>query len=540
MSVLECFNCMSKRLEYRSLAVFIAAISLAFCPGRLHAQSGSFNPDEVAGYRFVERTVRVKEPVTVSKWVEETQFETRTETEYRHVTQTEQRERRTVVRKPVTRTVMREERVTTRKPVTETRFQEREVEETSFDFVTEMREEQVVVQRPVIETQFRDEQVTVRQRVTQDLIEVSNQTVFRPQTVNQTVLSPMQVPVVTTSPHRLQWLPPGNTVDPMTGQSVFRRRGLHWVQTPTISTQTALMPTTVQTNTLVPETIQTRRPVEISRFEDRIETRRVPVEVQRMVTETSTRQVPVTVKRPVVRRSVERVPVTETRFVDVEEVRRVPVEETVFEDVVEIEPFEETVSRWVPVTREVEVPRTVRRRVEYEEEREVEKRIWVRIPVDRNGNALSVGEPVTEEEMRRSLPHSVGFGSTTRSESRSEPRFESTFRTRPLDEDRPRSILVMETEPPTASNPGTEMQPLRPDVDRDFEGEDRDTPSAADRAPTLNENGSDENDRSSLQRMNDLEKTTVRRSTMLDETPQPAERPDSREDRRKEVLATEK
>jgi len=537
----------SNPLNFAKTLLAILAVISTIDSDRLFGQSGGINPGEIAGYRFIERTVIVKEPVTLSKWVEETQFETKEETEFRHITQVETKERRTVVRKPVTRTTMREERIVTRQPVTETRFREREIEETHFDLVTEMREEQFTVQRPVIETQFRDEQVTVRQRVSQEMIEVSNQTVFRPQTVSQTVLSPMQVPVVNNNTNtRIQWLQPGFYNDPTTGQNVFRRRGLHWVQSPTVSMQTALLPTTVETSTLVPETIQTRRPVEISRFEDRVETRRVPVEVQRMVTETATRQVPVTVKKPVVRRFVERVPFTETRFVDVEDVRQVPIQETVFEESVEIEPYEVEVSRWVPVTREVQVPRTVRRRVEYVEEREVERKIWVKVPVDRNGNALSVGEPVSESEMRSSLPHSSSYGTT----NRAEPRYESSFQTRPQNaETRPHSVLIQETTEPTADNPGRDLQPIRSGSDTEGNSNQNRTIQPADLPPTLN--GKSENDSpreangsSSKFRLNDLDKITVLRpessADSLTDSPATPPQPNGKEERRRDVLSTER
>jgi hypothetical protein len=528
-------------LGWLSLAVNSGS-TLAQSGGQSGAQSGGIRLDEIAGYRFVERTVFVKEPVTLSKWVEETQYETREETEYRHITQLEKKEKRTIVKKPVTRSTVREERVVTRKPITETRYREREIEETNYDLVTEMREEQYYVQRPVIETQYRDEQVTVRQKISEDLIEVSSQTVYRPQTVFQTVMSPTQVPVVANSGTRLEWLQPGYYFDPVTGQSVYRRRGLHWVQSPTVSMGTALVPTTVETSTLVPETLQTRRPVEITRFEDRVETRRVPVEVQRMVTETASRQVPVTVKKPVVKRYVERVPYTETRYVDVEEIRHVPVQETVYEESVEIEPYEVEVSRWAPVTREVKIPKTVTRRVEYVEEREVEKKIWVKVPVDRNGNALSVGEPVSESEMRSSLPYSAGYGAT----DPAEPRYESSFQSKTdKSEPRPSSVLIRETQDPTADNPGRELQPLRPATGP--EEKSAPTPAArpADLPPTLNGQSSargteESKDTSSGIKLNDLDKITVLRPETLTDSVPPPVRPDGKSERRQEVLAGER
>lgn len=528
--------------KYAKVLLFVGMLGLAIDSGSLLGQSGGIQPSEIAGYRFVERTVLVKEPVTLSKWVEETRYETKEETEYRHITQLEKKEKRTVVKKPVTRTTMREERVVTRKPITETRYREREIEETNYDEVTEMREEQYYVQRPVTETQYRDEQVTVRQKISEDLIEVTNQTVYRPQTVSQTLMSPTQVPVVGNSRTRLQRLQPGYYYDPGIGQSVYRRGGLHWVQSPTLSMETAMMPTTMETSILVPETVQTRRPVEITRFQDRVETRRVPVEVQRMVTETASRQVPVTVKKPVVKRYVERVPYTETRYVDVEEVRKVPVEETVYEESVEIEPYEVEVSRWVPVTREVKIPRTVTRRVEYVEEREVEKKIWVKVPVDRNGNALSVGEPVSESEMRSSLPYASGYGAT----DPAEPRYESSFQpATKSSEPRPGSVLIRQTEEPTADNPGRELQPLRPGAESGEKSAPTSATQPADLPPTLNGQpqtspAEETNDTSAGIKLNDLDKITVLRpENPTDPVPPPA-RPDVKTERRQEVLNSER
>jgi hypothetical protein len=502
---------------------FCLRLALAGClyfSIEIQAQTQSYNPAEVAGYRYVERTIYVKEPVTLEKWVEETQYETKTITESRPVVETEKRERRTVVQKPVTRTTMKEQRTVVQKPVTETRYREREVEETSFEHVTEMRQQQYMVQRPVVETQYRDEQVSVRQRVSEDLIEVRNQTVYRPSTTSQTVLypvtsvTPIQDPTVRP---RMTWLRPGYYFDPNLSQSVWRRRGLHWMQPDTLATTTSYMPSTIEQTVLVPETIQTRRPVEVSRYVDRTETRRVPYEVQRMVSETVSQQVPVTVKRPVVRRSVERVPYTETRYVDVEEVTQIPVTETVYEESVEIEPYEVQVERWKTVTREVEVPKTVRRKVEYEEMREVPKTVIVKIPVDRDGRALSLGEPVSEEELRSSTRISSGFGSTSGATSRIEGEWNNNRKAE--DNVRPRSVLVEETSEREDDPP---MKPI----------ESKPKGTEADERPTLNE-GVRQNE-------NDLKNLTVYRKPSLDLDIRPAPRPAITPHHQKEVLSVER
>ncbi len=488
------------------------------------ASGQSYNPADVAGYRYIPRTIYVKEPVTLEKWVEETQYETREIKETHPVTEIEKRERRTVVKKPVTRTTMREERTVVQKPITETRYRERTVEETSYDLVTEMRDERYTVEKPVIETQYRDERYTVRQKITEDMIEVQNQTVYRPQTSTHTALMPTQVTTQSTDLHgrpHLQWLQPGYYVDPATQNSVWRRRGLHWVQPNQYSTVTGFIPTSVEQTTLVPETIQTRRPVEISRYEDRVETRRVPYDVQRTISQTVTRQVPVTVKKPVVKQYVERTPYTETRYVDVEEIKQVPVTETVYEEVVEIEPYEVEVNRWKEITRVEEVPKQVRRRVTYQEEREVAKTIMVKVPVDRHGNHLSLGEPVSEEEMRASNRHVQGYGSTTEQPS---SRYEGGWNSGSSSTDSkraPQSVLVDESREPDAANPGMNMGSVRsggsvPD---------------ADKAPTL------ANDTSSR---GGLDRIEVRRESGLDTDIRPAHRPESSPNHQRDVLSTER
>jgi hypothetical protein len=484
-----------------------------------YAQTGSVNPDNGISYRYVERTIFVKEPVTLEKWVEETQFETQTVKEYRPVVETEKRERRTVVKKPVTRTTMKEQRTVVQKPVTETRYREREIQETSYDYITEVRTEQVTVPKSVIETRYREEPITIRQKITEDLIEVKNETVYKPQTSQQTVFYPAPAVTQFVDPNarpRMEWLQPGYYTDPLTGQSVWRRRGLHWVQPNATVVTTNYMPSTVEQTVLVPETVQTRRPVEVSRYVDRTETRRVPYDVERVVHETVSRQVPITVKRPVVKRSVEQVPYTETRYVDVEEVREIPVTETVYEESVEIEPYEVQVERWKEVSREVQVPRTVRRRVEYEEMREVAKKVWVKVPIDREGRALSLGEPVSEEELRSSGRYSGGYRSTTETSSRYQGEWES--RSNPETAKRPHSVLVEES--------GDRDDPPMQPIERDRK------PSTADEKPTLNQTGSQNED--AIRNLSVLKKPT------LDLDVRPAQRPALDPNHREDVLSSER
>lgn len=451
---------------------------------------------EIAGYRYIERTIYVKEPVTVVKNEEETVYEKKLVTETKHVTQTEQRERRTEVERPVTRTVLKEERTVVTKPVTETKYREKTVEETSYQEVTELRDQEITVRKPVIETEYRDQQFNVRQKITEDLIEVKNETVYKPKTIEETAYIQSESAVLKTvgvaDPNyrpRMEWLAAGYYTDPTSGQQVWRRRGLHWVQ-PTVGMQVAettptLVPTTVQRTTLVPEVVQTRRPVELSRYEDRVETRKVPFEVEKMVSETVTRQVPITVKKPIVKSYVERIPYQETSYVEEVVVNKVPVQETVYEKVTKVEPYEVEVSKWVPYTKEIEVPRVVTKRVEYEEIREVPKTIIVKVPVDANGNLLGPGVPLTDDEMKSWSRTTTGYGETPRN-------FSGKFIGNPqlgepnrgMTETSGRntsSVLVEESPEPTLADPNRKMAPVeRP------EGSGNDSGSEADKAPSIN------------------------------------------------------
>lgn len=510
--------------------------------------SNGIHPNDIAGYRYIQRTIYVNEPVKVEKWVEETEMVTEKRVEHKHVINTEQRERRRTVRKPVTRTTIKEERRTVRKPITETKYREREVQQTRFETSTEMREERVVVQRPVIETAFRDEQVTVRRQVSENLIEVTNQTVLRPQSTTETALVPLQWQNTYTDMSarpRLQWLSRGQYTDPAAGTTVYRRPGLHWVQPTNTVNQTAFLPTTVERQQWVPESIQTRRPVEISRFEDQVETRRVPFEVQRMVSETEIRQTPVTVRKPVVERFVERIPYTETRYEFVEEIRSVPVEETVFEDVVEIEPYEVEVARWVPVTTEVEVPRTVRRKVASTEDREVAKTIWVRVPVDSQGRILGNGEPVSETEALSSGRNVGGDGSTSTQleESRFKAIWNGSNATGSTESGRRLGSIVVPESAENSSKADSLKSLNQGSSNEQSVPSDRPQSKPADIPPTLNSVLElDSPDERSQQQLRDLERLTVYRPGIDLEIDliQPQSKPKFSPNHRQDIIATEK
>ena len=459
---------------------------------------------EWTSYQLVPQTVYVKEPVTRTRWVEETVYEKQKVTSYKPIWQTEKRERTRTYRKPIKKTSLREERTIVRKPVRETKYRERRVEETSYELITEMREEQYTVRKPVVETQMRDEQVTIRKKVTEDMIEVQNVLTYRPVTVPQQQLVPIDVTVnqqlTVTDPNarpRMRWLPPGNYIDPQTGQSVYRRRGLHWVQ-PELDLEVAssvpmLAIQETEATTYVPETIQRRRPVEITRYVDSVETRKVPVTVERMVEETQTRKVPVTVKKPITKVTIEKIPYTETRYVEEVVVQKVPIVETEYEEVTEVEPYEVEVARWVTVTQDVEVPKVIRRRVDYETTEEVRKTVMMKVPIDACGVPIGPAVPLYDDPTSKPATVSSGsssawstdFGTATRnfspvesapqetevlkpSETSEQPAAEIRYpgqwnreNSEPLSESSGRkSILVPETSEPSVTNPSTSLKPI--------------------------------------------------------------------------------
>ncbi|HMP79249.1 MAG TPA: hypothetical protein PKD54_07345 [Pirellulaceae bacterium] len=351
-------------------------------------------------YRWVPQVVYEDQPITASRWVTETQYETQQVTEYRGEWVDEPRQRRVVTHKPVRRERVLEERYSVLKPVTETSYEERTVQETVYQDVVEYQQRQVIVNRPVIETIYQDQQHVVRRPVTQQYLQNEEVVTYKPQTTTQTyylpatqqVVQPVLQPGATTS--GLQWLPRGYYYDPALGQNVFRRGGLHWTQNqapPVLNYQATQVPVLVpqqSTQTvMVPELVRQQRPVEVTTYQDVIETRKVPVQVQRTEQVVQTETVPVTVRKPVIQQRVEKV-VVPPRYEQQEVVRRVPFVETVYEPVEEVEYYTVRVFKSVPEVREVQVPRHVQKRIEYQTTQRVARTVWMKVPTDACGNPL--------------------------------------------------------------------------------------------------------------------------------------------------------
>jgi hypothetical protein len=357
-------------------------------------------------YKTYLETFYREEPVVETKLVNETAYETKTVTKQRRVYTTETRMRKKIVKKPVQTTGERIETETLSRKVEETKYREIQVEEESFEDVTEMRDEEYTVQKTVKETLFREQEETVRVPVTETRMETEDVTTYRPVEVAQQSFLPAQliIPGAANSQSNarpsIDWLRPGYYTDPTTGQSVYRRRGLHWVM-PQQNNSTAVpvvIPQESKSVALVPEILKREKPVQVTRYVDKVETRKVPVEVDRVVDEVRTRKVPVTVRKPVKKMVTKRVPYTSTTYEPVEVTRRVPTVETVQKEVEIEEPYEVTVCKWVPFTETVRVPKTVTKKVDYKTTRKVPYTVTMRVACDEYGNQIGKPERVKGTE----------------------------------------------------------------------------------------------------------------------------------------------
>ena len=348
-------------------------------------------------YKTYDQTFYREEPVKAWKWVEQEVMETSQKSRWVQEYDTQKLERTSVCYRPVEKTSERVETYKELEPVTVTKYREKKTEETSYETATEMREETVVVKKPVIETQMREKEFTVREKVTEDSFRFKPTTTLKPVAVPETTLVPTDVvvPGVIGTRPRITWLRPGTYVDPSTGLSVYRRRGLHWTNpTAAAAVVPALVPQTSSRIAYVPETTMKKEPIEISSYVDRVETRKVPVEVRSMRETYETRKVPVEVRRPKTTVRVEKIPYEETTYREVEKVRKVPVVERTMQKVETVEPYERTTAKWVEKVEEVETPKTVRKKIEYTAMKKVPYTVRMRVAVDCYGNAVGDPEPV--------------------------------------------------------------------------------------------------------------------------------------------------
>ena len=274
-------------------------------------------------------------------------------------------ERQVTTYKPVWETAVHENRYTVARPVMETSEREETYTVQRPVYETAEREEAYTVMRPVYETAYRTECHTVLQPVT----------TYRTQYVDQGCF--YGADGVEARPGRSRgWR--GNrarcAVDPVTGQTVYQRAGLYWVQTPRgqYEVQKVWHPNVVaqqvQQTSYVPQTVTQQVPVQVCKYVPEQVVRKVPVQVCRMVTEQQVRKVPVTTCKMVYEERVEQVPYQVCRMVAQQQTIRVP----------------HSVEKRIPVTYTCNVPRLV----------------CYRVPLD------ACGEPIAEPPVAEPPPTS--------------------------------------------------------------------------------------------------------------------------------------
>ena len=246
-------------------------------------------------YRIVYQTVYEQRQFTAYRVEYETVCEQRPVTTYKPIWETAVRENRYTVARPVMETAVHDEAYTVQRPVYE----------------TAERDESYTVMRPVYETAYRTECHTVLQPVTTYLTQYVDQGCFH----EQTVLKPA-LPVT-----RLAWQSGTCAVDPVTGQTVYQRAGLYWVQTPRTECEVQkvwcpnVVAQQVPQTTYVPQTVTQQVPMQVCKYVPEQVCRKVPVQVCRMVTEQCVRKVPVTTCRMVYEERVDQVPYQVCRMV---------------------------------------------------------------------------------------------------------------------------------------------------------------------------------------------------------------------------------
>ena len=435
---------------------------------------------ECVTYKLVPRVTYESRPLTISQYVDETVLETKQLTTYKPVWTRETRHRTTSVLKPVTKTSQRVERFLVRRPVVETSYVEKQLQETSYESVTEMKEQRWLVEKPIVETEYRDQQYLVKKPVTKTYLQAENVTRLKPVTIREkqcvegaTLSSEF---VFETGRNRLRWLRPGTYVDPATGQIGFKRAGLHWVPDQQLALRSKVAPAVfeqeVERTIFTPERIQVQRPVQLTQYVDQIETRKVPVQVSKTSREILVTRTPVTVSKPVTSIKTQRVPVREVKYREEVLVRRVPITETSYQRVEQVEPYEVEVCKWVAETKEVKVPRVVRRRVDYSINQLVPKTDCLRVPLDSGSNieyAPQLGNqtvyryPVSDRIAAIPVAESPYSGSRTQNaiSSLSDSEYEMWLRRNNLVRETQESIRLAK---PTNDNQGTASSVLVPET----------------------------------------------------------------------------
>ena len=296
-------------------------------------------------YRIVYKTVYEQEEITAYRIEYDTVYDQQQVTYQRPVWETQYREYRYQVARPVTETSYREETYTVSRPVWE----------------TGVREERYTVRKPVYETSYRTEQYTVMRPVSTSRTEYVDQGCF----TQQMVFKPML------PKNSLTWQSGKCTVDPLTGQTVYKSPGLYWTQTPRgrYEVKKVWQPNMVA------------RQVPVTTYMPTVETRQVPVQTCRYVEEQIVRKIPYKVCRMVNEQKVRRVPVTTCRTVYEERVTKVPYR----------------VCKMVTEQKTVQVARRVERRVPVTYTCTKPRVICYRVPLDACGNPIVIEQGTAVE-----------------------------------------------------------------------------------------------------------------------------------------------
>ena len=378
---------------------FLLAVAIA--PALCLCANAQETPADCVQWKTYTDTIWVEQDVTENRLINETTYETKEVSKSRPKYVSEKLERTITEEKPIEKTSYKTVTRKVTKPVTTTKSRTRTRVIESFEDVTEMRDESYTVRKPVTETVMEKKEFRVRKPVTRRSVKKEEVTVYRPRESTQTTIVPGTLlvpgPATISSRPRIEWLQRGYYGDPRTGQRVWRRPGLHWVDQPQFSQQAVpvAIPQQQTSVTLVPETIVEEKPVEETVFVDEYETREVPRTVERVIEETRTRKVPVTVKIPKREVIEEQIPYTETTYVEETITEEVPVTETVMQTVTRKEPYTRLKASWDAYTETIRVPKTTAKRVSYVARYRVPYLVQVRVPCDANGRPVARGQQVS-------------------------------------------------------------------------------------------------------------------------------------------------
>ena len=312
--------------HFLKLTIFILAMT-QFCSLGFSQQA----------YRSETVTEWNKQTVTVARYVNETVVEKETRQTTRQVLVDEIRYRDQTVQQLVPRTAMQETSATNA--------------DQANPSTSDTKEGALY---------YREEQVTVKKPVSEQLVRVQRSIVYKP------VLVPNSLPVAVPASglqlpaRRIQWTPGGYRFDPISGQTNFQRGAFRWntnLNAPIATFQNSQR--YAPAYTYQPEVVETRTPVTVTRYVDETVTRRIPYRTN---------------------------PAGSSSPAEKIVVKKEPNTGMVMETVVVKAPYWVQVPKEITETIEVDVPKTVRRRIDESFEKLVPVKVEYRTPIDAAGN----------------------------------------------------------------------------------------------------------------------------------------------------------